>query len=256
MKIVKILIATLVALYLTGCASNGRHMYVDGKCISCWNNPITEEPLNYEPSESSRHEAQTKQELLTWHALMLEGLSESNVKDLTPYGEDYLKHNLGIKFVSQRNNEISYRKDIHRATLELESALAQHSLNNAYQITVPVELGKYDFDKEAFPFRPAKDFTLRGGSNIEILPREITVTVENPSEIPSLKMSTEDAESFLNHRNNGRWVYVRYIIEITGMSTPSAFQSQVREVQFIDINPSIVTRDNKEVYPPFRSVKI
>ncbi|MBC6905254.1 DUF4852 domain-containing protein [Saccharophagus sp. K07] len=250
MKALRITAIFMFAINFSGCASNGSHIYLDGKCISCWNNPVTKETLDYETAGANNYAE------LSWQDMMLEGLSRSGIRDLSPYGEDYLRHRIGNKVVSLRNNEISYQRHINQSVSDLESALEAHTLKKTYQITVSSQLENYDFSKNEFPVMLAKSFTLNGGNNIQVLPGKITVNVDNLSELPNLEMSPEEAESFLNARNKSRGLYIRYIVEITGMSSPSVFQSRVREIQFIDVNPNIVTRENKEKHQPFRAVRI
>lgn len=244
---------TLVVIFITsllGCATGGKHIYVDGKCISCWNNPMTKETLDYKTLGANNYEP------LIWESMMLEGLSRNSVTDLNPYGADYLRHRIGNKIVSLKNNEISYRKQVAKSVAELKTELEKHSLKEAYQITVPSSLGKYDFEKAEFPVVLSDHVVLQGGNNISTLPSKITVTINNQSDLPNLKMQPDKAEAFLNARNNSKTLYIRYIVEITDMITASQFQSRVREVQFIDIKPSIVTRDKKEQHPPFLSIKV
>jgi hypothetical protein len=55
------LIATLLTCVgITGCiTTQGKHTFIDGRCVTCLNNPITGEPWNYEKPESSALAAQT-----------------------------------------------------------------------------------------------------------------------------------------------------------------------------------------------------
>lgn len=48
MKNITLLTAGLAAFILVGCA-NDQHVYYQGKCLSCMNNPMTGEPVNYDP---------------------------------------------------------------------------------------------------------------------------------------------------------------------------------------------------------------
>lgn len=48
MKITKILGIIIIMLAASSCATEGGHTYVGGKCISCWNNPLTKEPINHD----------------------------------------------------------------------------------------------------------------------------------------------------------------------------------------------------------------
>lgn len=51
MKLRTFLLLNCLLLILGGCATN-KHMYTaDGKCITCWNNPITGQPINYQEGE-------------------------------------------------------------------------------------------------------------------------------------------------------------------------------------------------------------
>lgn len=55
---------TLVAL-LGGC-STGQHMYTsDGKCITCWNNPISGEAINHEGQQSAEDQSTTSHKVET-----------------------------------------------------------------------------------------------------------------------------------------------------------------------------------------------
>lgn len=50
----------LVAI-VTGCASN-QHVYSsDGKCLTCWNNPVTGNPINHEGNTNQEKTAQESQ---------------------------------------------------------------------------------------------------------------------------------------------------------------------------------------------------
>ena len=44
---------------LSGCAATD-HMYVDGVCVTCLNNPLTGEPINYDPNETPQMTAQAR----------------------------------------------------------------------------------------------------------------------------------------------------------------------------------------------------
>ena len=48
MNITTLLTAGLAAFILVGCA-NDQHVFYQGKCLSCMNNPMTGEPVNYDP---------------------------------------------------------------------------------------------------------------------------------------------------------------------------------------------------------------
>jgi len=250
MKGLSVYVILVLMALVAGCATNGSHMYVDGKCISCWNNPLTMETLDYESVGANNYT------VLSWHEMMLEGLSRMPAQDLSLYGEDYLKSRIGNKIVSLRNNEISYQKQVARAVTDLNSALQSHTLKPAYQATVSSMLGNYDFGKQEFPVTFVDSFELSGGNNIERLPRKITVNLSNHAALPNLAMTPDQAETFLAARRNARGLYIRYVIEITGMTAPSVFDAKVREIQFIDVKPSIVTREEKEKHAPFQAVKI
>lgn len=54
------LLIIIVTALLGACATEtvGHHSYHDGKCVDCWNNPITGEPINYQKGEESLNVAQ------------------------------------------------------------------------------------------------------------------------------------------------------------------------------------------------------
>ena len=61
MKVILFLVLIISSGFITSCASTqGEHTYVNGKCITCFNNPLTGQPLNYEPA--SEPESQAKED--------------------------------------------------------------------------------------------------------------------------------------------------------------------------------------------------
>lgn len=250
MRVIRQVLFLSISLFLFGCANNGKHLYVDGKCISCWNNPLTQETLDYETAGANNYFK------LEWHELMLEGLSQNNVRNLGVYGEDYLRFKKGLKTVSLSQNEIKYQREINKAAQDLRNALQKHRLKPAYQITVPSKLEKYDFSNQEFPLRLAGSFRLQSRNNINNLPRNIVVNVTNVEDLPYLKMAPSEAERFLKNRKNGRGLYVRYIVEILDMESASSFNGRIKEIQFINVKPSIVTVRDSEKHAPFQAIKI
>jgi len=53
MKKKHFLLTIIIALVETSCASDG-HSYIGGKCVTCWNNPLTNEPVNHDGKENLR----------------------------------------------------------------------------------------------------------------------------------------------------------------------------------------------------------
>ena len=54
----KSLFATVLALLIVGCASN-QHVYTEkGGCLTCWNNPITGEPINHDGKANQKTTSQ------------------------------------------------------------------------------------------------------------------------------------------------------------------------------------------------------
>jgi len=52
MKISALFGSLVMVLFITGCAS-GQHVYTsDGMCLTCWNNPLTGEPINHDGTEN------------------------------------------------------------------------------------------------------------------------------------------------------------------------------------------------------------
>ena len=248
MKAVKLMLTMIGLVFLIGCSSNGKHLYVDGKCITCINNPFTDKPLNYGSSDNNKYQ------VITWKEFMLEGLSQKGITDLSPYNEDYLLYNIGYND-SLMKNEIAYKKEISKQMAVLRSELNSHELKRTYQITLPSKVGKYDFQKEEFPMNYSKSFILQGGNFLKALPKSITINIINFSELINFKIEADKADIFLSKRPSSRGLYVRYIIEITKMIDVSFFQAKVLEVQFIDIIPSVHTKKNKEEYMAYKTIK-
>ena len=69
-------------------------------------------------------------------------------------------------------------------------------------------------------------------------------------------MGASEAERFLKKRRNSRGVYVRYILENFAMDMPGSFSARVKEVQFIDTKPSIVTRIDKKKFQAMKVVNL
>ncbi|OZG71350.1 hypothetical protein BTA51_20580 [Hahella sp. CCB-MM4] len=244
--VIRELVLLLLIVSLSACTMNGHHTYVNGKCISCWNDIVTRDTLDYETPGANNYRQ------LTWHPMMLEWLSNQPGNDMSPYGEDYLKSRIGLKAVSLRNNEITYQKEIQRSAGLLADDLSRHSLKPTYQITISSELGKYDVKQHGFPVRHKKVIELKGNNSMINLPKRINVNITNYDQLPMLSMDLNEAERFLGARNNGRWLYLRYIIEVEGGSSIPEFNGRVKEVQFINVSPSIVTREKKEEYAPMQ----
>jgi len=243
------LIVMFVACLLSACAVNGKHTYIDGKCISCWNNPITQEPLNHSNSGANNYE------VLTWHELMLEGLDVSK-NNLDIYAEDYLRYQYGNKVLSMQGNEIAYQRNLNKAVGDLSNAINTRNLKPEYQVTVPSKLDSYDFENQEFPVLQADSFILLSRNNISVLPKEIVINISNFYALPNLKMSDSEAERFLKKRRNSRGLYVRYILENFEMDMPGSFSARVKEIQFIDEKPSIVTKVDKDKFQPMKVVNI
>lgn len=55
----KIMVTAVLGAVLSGCAVRD-HMYVDGVCVSCFNNPLTGEPINYDPNETPQMSAEAR----------------------------------------------------------------------------------------------------------------------------------------------------------------------------------------------------
>jgi len=51
MKTMNMFSIILFTLTASGCATDNGHAYIAGKCISCWNNPLTNEPVNHNGNE-------------------------------------------------------------------------------------------------------------------------------------------------------------------------------------------------------------
>lgn len=249
----------ILVLFFTACAVNGKHMYVDGKCLSCWNNPLTGDALNYSKADvrnTGDGFANQSHAIISWQEMILEGLSRSGASNLNAYGEDYLKYQEGSRISYLKSNEISYQKKVSESVLELKSAVENHVPKSLYQITLASEVGKYDFLKKEFPVRLFDRVSLLGSNSMVSLPREITVSFDNFSEVPNLKMMPNEAERFLDSRNKSRGIYIRYIFEVSSMISASAFRANIKKIQFLDLKPSMESRNKKEKYPSFKSVEI
>lgn len=61
MKLAALLVTLTSIIAVTGCASN-KHVYSsDGKCLTCWSNPITGKPINHDGDANQEHAAQQSQ---------------------------------------------------------------------------------------------------------------------------------------------------------------------------------------------------
>lgn len=75
MKKATLLITIVTGLILSGCASN-KHIYTaDGKCITCWNNPVTGEPINHDGSAHEQPSSEQQDSQVTAAS------SQTEVKD-------------------------------------------------------------------------------------------------------------------------------------------------------------------------------
>ncbi len=247
-------------IILSSCTSG--HIYNSkGGCLTCVNNPFTSEPINYDKKMSKRDKNNNSRNesfdspILSWHELMLEGLTQKNNiddKSAEDYAEDYLKYLAGIKYLKLRENEFSYRKALEDAKQKLIEKLNAHYQSTTYQFTLSSQLGEYDFSRLEFPVQTFTKHKVSGPSNGIFLPQYISINLLNSDDIPALQMSSQEAQSFLNARKNSRSIYLRYIIKLEKMHDQKSFDAVVVKVQYIDQKPSIITSDNKERYPPFK----
>lgn len=61
MKLAALLVSLTSIIAVTGCASN-KHVYSsDGKCLTCWNNPITGKPINHDGGANQAYATQHSQ---------------------------------------------------------------------------------------------------------------------------------------------------------------------------------------------------
>lgn len=61
MKLTALFCSLILTVLVSGCASN-QHVYSeDGQCLTCWNNPITGEPINHEGKANQDKPAQEAQ---------------------------------------------------------------------------------------------------------------------------------------------------------------------------------------------------
>lgn len=232
------------AFLTTACSAVGKHIVVNGQCLACDNAADSSQASGAYPK-------------LTWHELMLEGLTRNGSNDVSMYGEDYLRYNIGNKVVSLKNNEFAYKREVDAASKQLKNELQNHQLESVYQVTLPITLGDYNFDKEEFPITRFSDsFKLKARNGITHLPGDILVTIENMDKISALKMNATAAEAFLNSRNNSRRLHLRLIFSITEMSLPTAFHVKVREIQFVNVAASLGHNIDVERHPAFKSVRL
>lgn len=248
----KLVIVIVICLaVISGCASNGKHLYVDGRCISCWNDVRTGQPID-SGDIGANHLA-----VLNWNDLIITQLRENHVSSVEPYAHDYLKYVEGINYSNIARNEITLRKSIAGAKGELNHLVSSNQLKNRYQFTFPSQLEEYDFEKGEFPVRMAAEISTNPNrSDLTNLPNEIVVQIENSNEIPGWKIRENEAEAFLNGRRMSKGIYVRYILSSVKYVAPAVFSAKVDEVQFINVKPSVVTRENKEKHEPTKIVKM
>ncbi|MCG8611859.1 MAG: hypothetical protein MI864_15130 [Pseudomonadales bacterium] len=61
MKLTTLFGSLVLVTFVSGCASN-QHVYSsDGKCLSCWNNPITGKPINHDGKANKEQPPQETQ---------------------------------------------------------------------------------------------------------------------------------------------------------------------------------------------------
>ena len=194
--------------------------------------------------------------VLSWETLVIQELKEKNISDLSLYADSYLYYKSGRYYNKIKSNEFSYAKELTKAQNELEERVATSNAFGIYQITLPVELEKYDFKNKSFPVsHPDTVYTMSGRNIGNGLPDKIIVSFVNRSKIPGWDMPEKEAERFLNARS-GRHIYVRYILDIQEYVGTSQFLAVVKEVHFINVGPNISTKGRKESLPPTKIVKL
>ena len=227
---------------------------------------MTRAAINYDPESIDSHElnisktpqkSEYENELIGWEKLMLEGLYRKKVHNFEIYGEDYLKAKIGWR--TRDLNEFEYRSRVKEEVLNLKNKFNSHKIAT-YQFTTTANLEKYDFEMEKFPIRYSSNVELSVNSKLLHMSNKIVVNFINSDKIPSLKMTTSHANKFLSSRNNVRYIYVRYVFDITHMISTNNFDAVIKEVQFIDQEASghgfLPSKNEIEKLSPFKVIAI
>jgi hypothetical protein len=98
-----ILLVLTTMLFVSGCATD-QHMYsADGKCITCWNNPITKKPINHDGSEQTLNKAQAQNAEAANRAV-----SGTPSRTMETGSQQYIEHT--TKFSVPSNVDIAFLK--------------------------------------------------------------------------------------------------------------------------------------------------
>lgn len=176
----KIAFYLLTIVIVGGCAVDGKHTYSNGKCITCWNDPITGEPINYKkgqeelstepkaaaitnPSATPKKESSSPQHSILGNLYFTRG-EDLNPNNMVFYYQKYTKQPIPIEKIARSanrdidnifksGNEFDKQRILLRFEKEFKAALSQVPSNHKISGDLNVKLGSYDFKRKAFPIR-------------------------------------------------------------------------------------------------------
>lgn len=101
--------ASVVALALAGC-STSEHLYVDGRCITCINNPLTGEAINHDP-EVTGAGAGDVTDTGPQHTAVNNGVGEFQIESRVDVDTAYARIRSNFSFRSPDDFNDNYRSD-------------------------------------------------------------------------------------------------------------------------------------------------
>lgn len=167
------------------------------------------------------------------------------------FSKEYLYRFQNDVFTQTHEDEFEFQNSLSKAEKSLEVDLDKADTSKIYSIVSTIELGNYDFDKQAFAFdihNSSFELLHNVPSPFASLP-SISISFKNSSEQAYLQIPSAEANSFLKRRKNyeGRIDRTAYVVinfklsqtpikDINDYPTKSSYwlNAELKNIEFYD----------------------
>lgn len=161
-------LALLLTVLITACAADGNHRYSsNGVCLTCWNNPLTGEPINHDGTHTGYENRPAKLEGQAMTAVDAEGNTEQLTRNKASINED----------VGKRQFQIIANLDVDVAYLRLKKAFNYYTDQEIRQEWGKMADAKMQTFAYAYSATPSVYYHMRAhrehASNMAIIDSEI-----------------------------------------------------------------------------------
>lgn len=163
---------------------------------------VKETAVHRVPSESKEPEPHK----FNWENLLIAMVKLYGDFDIRRHRDDYLQVFRPDAWKQYRNDEFQLEKRRAEAAEAFRERVTNFDLNRDFVVLASLTIGKYDFDRSAFPIEEATKthyWYERRYPNGKF-PDRIAVYFKNPELIRYISLSPDEAEQFLATRKNSR----------------------------------------------------